>query len=87
MVYTGLLFHDLRRTFVTDAKNAGAPRHEVMKVTGHRTESVYRRYAIENRECRRVALDQIDAYRSEKRDSSGTVEAIPSSEEHVSARN
>jgi integrase len=74
--YTGLIFHDLRRTFVTDAEHAGAPRHEVMQVTGHRTESVYKRYAIGNRESRRAALAQIDAYRSsEKRDSSGTVEA------------
>jgi integrase len=66
MVYTGLIFHDLRRSFVTDAEHAGAPRHEVMAITGHKTESVYKRYAIENREQRRAALDHIDAYRSHK---------------------
>ena len=64
--YAGLIFHDLRRTFVTDAEHAGAPRHEVMKVTGHRTESVYKRYAIENREQRRAALAQVDEYRAKK---------------------
>jgi hypothetical protein len=28
MKYKGLIFHDLRRAFVTDADHAGAPRHE-----------------------------------------------------------
>ncbi len=75
--YVGLIFHDLRRTFITDAENSGAPRHEVMKISGHKTESVYKRYAIENREQRRAALGKIEAYRSEKlRDNSGTIEAI-----------
>ena len=73
--YRGLIFHDLRRTFVTDAEHAGAPRHEVMKVTGHKTESVYKRYAIENREQRRAALAQIDSYRAKQfGDNSGTIE-------------
>jgi hypothetical protein len=31
-----------------------------MMATGHKKESVYERYAIENREERRVALAQID---------------------------
>lgn len=66
MVYEGLIFHDLRRTFVTDAEHSGAPRHEVMKISGHKTEAVYRRYAIENREQRRAALAQIDEYRAKK---------------------
>jgi hypothetical protein len=34
MRYNGLL-HDLRRTFITDAENAGAPRHEVSKLGGN----------------------------------------------------
>jgi integrase len=66
MVYEGLIFHDLRRTFVTDAEHSGAPRHEVMKISGHKTESIYRRYAIENRQQRRAALAQIDEYRAKK---------------------
>ena len=68
-----LLFHDLRRTFISDAEHAGAPRGEIMKCTGHLTESVYKRYAIENRERRRQALAQLDTYRAEKfGDNSGT---------------
>jgi integrase len=61
--YRGLIFHDLRRTFITDAEHAGAPRHEVMKGTGHKTESVYKRYAITNPEGQKSAMDKIVAFR------------------------
>jgi integrase len=62
--YSGLLLHDLRRTFIGDAEHSGAPRHEAMQLSGHKTESVYKRYAISDRENRRAALDQIAAYRA-----------------------
>jgi len=42
----GRLVHDFRRTAVRNLERAGVPRSAAMRMTGHKTEAVYRRYAI-----------------------------------------
>jgi integrase len=42
----GLLPQDLRRSAVRNLERSGVSRSVAMKLTGHKTEAVYRRYAI-----------------------------------------
>jgi integrase len=57
----GRKVHDFRRTAVRRLEQAGVSRSVAMKLTGHKTESVYRRYAIVSRSDLEDAARRIDA--------------------------
>lgn len=55
----GRLMHDLRRTAVRNLERAGVPRSAAMALVGHKTESVYRRYAIVDEAMLRAAAKKL----------------------------
>jgi integrase len=59
--------HDLRRTAVRNLERAGVPRSSSMKMTGHKTESVYRRYAIVDEAMLREGAEKLAAFQSGKK--------------------
>jgi integrase len=55
-------FHDLRHTFVTNARRAGVDYFRIMAITGHRTMSVFKRYNTVDEADLRQAMLQMDTY-------------------------
>ena len=51
--------HDFRRPSVRHLERAGLARSAAMKIVGHKTESVYRRYAIADESILQVAREKL----------------------------
>ncbi|HEY2119929.1 MAG TPA: site-specific integrase [Candidatus Acidoferrum sp.] len=62
--YSGRLIHDFRRTAARDLTRSGTPQSVAMAITGHKTDSMFKRYNIVDTDDVRKALRSMGAYRS-----------------------
>jgi integrase len=56
--------HDFRRTAVRNLERAGVPRSAAMAMVGHKTEAIYRRYAIVDEGMLKEAASKLAAFHS-----------------------
>ncbi|HWR14961.1 MAG TPA: site-specific integrase [Terriglobales bacterium] len=68
--YTGRIVHDLRRCAARNLLAAGVPQAVAMKITGHKTDSMFRRYAIVSVDQQREALRAAQVYRQQQQERS-----------------
>ncbi len=64
--YRGPLLHDFRRTAVSRMEAAGIPRKVAMAISGHKTDSVYRRYHIVSQQDLMEAGRRLLAYHAQQ---------------------
>jgi integrase len=65
--YPGKIPHDFRRSAVRNMERAGLSRSVAMQLTGHKTESVYRRYAITSEADLREGVERLNEATGTKR--------------------
>jgi integrase len=61
--YAGRLFHDLRRSAVKNLTAAGVSQAVAMRISGHKTASMFQRYNIVCTDDLKIALEKTQKFR------------------------
>jgi integrase len=61
------LLHDFRRTAVRTLERSGVPRSTAKAMVGHKTDSIYQRYAIVDEQMHREAAAKLDTWNAEQK--------------------
>jgi integrase len=72
----GRIPHDFRRTAVRNLERAGVPRSAAMAMVGHRTESIYRRYAIADEAMLKEGAIKLAAFHESEKNSRSKIVPI-----------
>jgi integrase len=67
----GFIFHDLRRTFITDMDEAGVPKKVTDSITGHSDGTMHDHYSGIRNERKLEAVKELDLYRASVRQTLG----------------
>src|SRR5260370_13621930 len=73
---SGRIPRDFRRTAVRNLERAGVPRSAAMKMVGHKTEAIYRRYAIADEAMLREGGEKLSALHQADHDQPATITPI-----------
>ena len=76
--------HDFRRTAVRNLERAGVPRSAAMAMVGHRTESIYRRYAIADEAMLKEGAIKLAAFHASEKN--GTPKVVPIKKQNKETR-
>jgi integrase len=65
--------HDLRHTFTTNARKAGVDRTVIMKLTGHKTLSMFTRYNTVDQADAKEAMEKLDSHYAKEGQASAAI--------------